>query len=114
MNQKPLIRSANKRVAGVIGGIAEYFGIDPTLARVAFIFIMVFTGLVPAIVFYLIAMLVMPSSGNTNNSSLHNHNNQHIYTNNSHHSDVHGVTYSESHETDRNHSNNNDTHNNEN
>ena len=32
-----LQKSPNKKVAGVAGGIADYFGIDPTLVRIAFV-----------------------------------------------------------------------------
>src|SRR5690606_10751082 len=35
--RKRLIRSRNKQVAGVCAGIAEYFNIDPTLVRIAFV-----------------------------------------------------------------------------
>lgn len=36
MNGKKLYRSdENKMLAGVCGGIAEYFGVDPTLIRLA-------------------------------------------------------------------------------
>jgi len=32
---RPLRRSrTNRQIAGVMGGLAEYFGIDPTLLRV--------------------------------------------------------------------------------
>ncbi|MEZ4727847.1 MAG: PspC domain-containing protein [Caldilineaceae bacterium] len=37
MTTKRLYRSRNDRmVAGVCGGLAHYFGIDPTLVRLAF------------------------------------------------------------------------------
>jgi phage shock protein PspC (stress-responsive transcriptional regulator) len=48
-------------IAGVCGGIAEYFGWDPTLIRIAFVistFIFSFT-FVPIIV-YIILMFVIP------------------------------------------------------
>ena len=32
-----LMRSKDKKLAGVAGGIAEYFGIDPTLIRIGFV-----------------------------------------------------------------------------
>lgn len=38
MNGKKLYRSdENKMLAGVCGGIAEYFGVDPTLIRLAWV-----------------------------------------------------------------------------
>lgn len=36
MNDKKLVRSSNKMLAGVCAGIAEYFGIDATLVRVLY------------------------------------------------------------------------------
>ncbi|ARA94962.1 hypothetical protein AWN76_000090 [Rhodothermaceae bacterium RA] len=35
--KKRLTKSRNKKIAGVCGGIAEYFNIDPTLVRIAFV-----------------------------------------------------------------------------
>ena len=47
-------------VAGVCGGIARYFGIDPTLVRVLFILGMIFTAVVPFVVTYIVLTLVTP------------------------------------------------------
>lgn len=47
-------------MAGVLGGIAEYFDVDSTLLRLAFLFILIFTGFVPGIIFYIVAAIVMP------------------------------------------------------
>lgn len=51
----------NKQIAGVCGGLAEYFNVDPALMRVAWIIISVLTGIIPGIVAYIIAAVVMPS-----------------------------------------------------
>ena len=45
-------------VAGVCVGLAAYFGIDPTLVRLAFVFLTVFGGL--GVLLYLGAWLVIP------------------------------------------------------
>ena len=37
MSEKKLMRSTNKVVAGVLGGLAEFLGIDPTLVRICFV-----------------------------------------------------------------------------
>lgn len=58
--KKRLVRSRNKQVAGVCAGIAEYFGIDPTLVRIAFVVGTIAGGGPPFIVAYLILMWVMP------------------------------------------------------
>ena len=56
-----LHRSRTNRVlAGVCGGIAEHLGSDPTAIRLAALIIGVFTGVVPMIVVYIIAAIVIP------------------------------------------------------
>ena len=59
---KKLTKSANNRiVAGVLGGIAEYFRIDPTILRLIFIIaIFIFDGVVIPI--YLLAIFVIPNA----------------------------------------------------
>ncbi|PIR82411.1 hypothetical protein COU20_02715 [Candidatus Kaiserbacteria bacterium CG10_big_fil_rev_8_21_14_0_10_59_10] len=49
--------------AGVLAGLADYFDIDVTLLRVLFIFFVIFTGVFPGVIAYLLAILVMPSDG---------------------------------------------------
>ncbi|MCP6719270.1 MAG: PspC domain-containing protein [Patescibacteria group bacterium] len=53
--------SENKIFAGVIGGLGEYFNIDPVLLRILWIFTVFFTGFMPGIIVYLIAVFVVPS-----------------------------------------------------
>jgi phage shock protein C len=52
----------NKMLAGVCGGIAEYFEIDPVLVRLLFVLftLMGFAG----IILYLVAWLIMPENPN--------------------------------------------------
>jgi Putative stress-responsive transcriptional regulator len=58
---KRLCRSRNNRtLAGVCGGIAEYYGWDPTLVRVAWIVLTLLGG--SGILLYLIMWLVMPEA----------------------------------------------------
>lgn len=61
MAKKRLFRSSkNKKVWGVLGGIGEYYNVDPTLLRLAWILIVVFTGLAPGIIAYILAAAIMP------------------------------------------------------
>ena len=61
---KKLYRSIDDRVvAGVAGGIGEYYSIDPTLIRLAWVVITVLTGFVPGIVAYILAWLIVPEEG---------------------------------------------------
>lgn len=56
---KKLYRSRKERmVAGVCGGLGEYFGIDPTLVRVMFVLAALFGG--PGILAYLILVVIVP------------------------------------------------------
>ena len=56
---KRIIRSRKDRIiTGVCGGFAEYFGLDPSLIRLAWIFFTLFGG--SGILAYLLAMFVFP------------------------------------------------------
>lgn len=56
-----LHRSTENRVlAGVCGGISEYYGSDPTAVRLAVLVIGLFTGIFPMLILYLIAAIVFP------------------------------------------------------
>lgn len=54
------MRSSNKVVAGVLGGIAEYFEIDPTLVRICFVALSIFSAGFPGLLLYIIMLLLMP------------------------------------------------------
>ena len=57
------MRSANNKVlGGVLGGIAEYFEIDPTLVRVAYAALTVFSAGFPGVLLYIIMLLLMPQA----------------------------------------------------
>ncbi len=57
--KKRLVRSRDKKIAGVCGGIAEYFSIDPTLVRIAFV-IGTIASQGSFLLAYLILSIVMP------------------------------------------------------
>ena len=52
--------SRHKMIAGVCGGIAEYFELDPTVVRVAYVLISIVSVAFPGILAYIILMFVMP------------------------------------------------------
>ncbi len=57
---RKLYRSrTNRKLAGVCGGLAEYFNVDPTLIRVAFVVLTALGG--AGLVAYLGMWLVIPS-----------------------------------------------------
>lgn len=56
------LSSTDKKLSGVCGGIAEYFAVDPSIVRLAWIIITILTGIVPGIVAYIIAAVVIPEA----------------------------------------------------
>jgi len=50
----------DKMIAGVCGGIAEYFGVDPTLIRVGYVILSVLSTVFPLLVVYIVLAFVMP------------------------------------------------------
>jgi phage shock protein C len=57
----PLRRSrSNRWIAGVVAGLAHYFGIDVTLARVLYVLISIFSAAFPGILVYLILWILVP------------------------------------------------------
>ena len=69
MAQKKLTRSTNKMLAGVCGGIAEFFEVDPTWIRVAYAALSIFTTGFPGLLLYIILMLIMPAAGSNDGQS---------------------------------------------
>jgi phage shock protein C len=58
--KKRLYRSrTDKMIAGVCGGLAEYFDTDPVIIRLIFIFLLLF-GIGPIIIAYIIMWIVVP------------------------------------------------------
>jgi phage shock protein C len=59
-----LTRSTKDRmVLGVCGGIADYLGVDPTLVRITYVAITVFTAFIPAtILYFLLGFIIPPES----------------------------------------------------
>ena len=59
MDQKRLYKARGHRmVCGVCGGIAEYFGVDPTIVRLAFVLLCFGWG--SGLLAYIVAALIMP------------------------------------------------------
>lgn len=57
---KRLMRSRDNRViAGVCGGVGDYFNIDPTVVRLAFLLLVIVGGLSAWL--YLLALIIMPN-----------------------------------------------------
>ena len=68
MNKTLTRSSSDKYLAGVSGGLAEHFDVDPNLVRVGWIVATLFTGV--AIFAYLAIALIVPSDDRMPNSPL--------------------------------------------
>ena len=64
MEQKRFYLSTrDKKLGGVCGGLAEYFGIDSLLVRVAFLIL--FFGLGTGLLAYIVLWILAPKDNNT-------------------------------------------------
>jgi len=52
--------NSNFVFSGVLGGLGEYYEVDPTVLRLAFIVLVLVTGGFPGIVAYIIAAIIVP------------------------------------------------------
>lgn len=59
---------SDKLIAGVCGGLADYLGIDPVLVRLAFVVLLLASGI--GLVIYLILWVVMPSESRSSEEDL--------------------------------------------
>ncbi|MGY0693553.1 PspC domain-containing protein [Virgibacillus sp. FSP13] len=60
---KRLTRSImDRKIAGVLGGIAEYFNIDATIVRLVFIIALISSVFTLSLI-YLVATIIIPNEG---------------------------------------------------
>lgn len=58
---KYLHRSKTNRVwGGILGGLGEYAGVDPVLFRLLYVLLTVFTGFIPGLIAYIVALFIVP------------------------------------------------------
>ncbi|GIN85851.1 hypothetical protein J6TS2_22370 [Heyndrickxia sporothermodurans] len=61
MSDKRLSKSTtDKKLSGVLAGVAKYFNVDPSLIRIGFVVLALVTAVFPCIIGYLIADWVLP------------------------------------------------------
>lgn len=58
MEKRLCLSTTDKKIAGVCGGVAKYFGLDPTLVRLAYAVLVIFGG--TGILLYIICALIIP------------------------------------------------------
>ena len=69
MAYKRLYKSAtDKKLEGVCAGIAEYLDVDPTLIRLIYVVLTMFTGIIPGVVAYIILALIVPKESEVKNN----------------------------------------------
>lgn len=64
LSQRLYRSESDKIVAGVAGGLGEYFKIDPTIIRILFILLTIFGG--SGLIIYIVLWLVIPSKSDLN------------------------------------------------
>ncbi len=57
----PLRRSrSNRMIAGVVGGLAQHFGLNPGGLRIVYVLVSILSAAFPGILVYLILWLLIP------------------------------------------------------
>jgi phage shock protein C len=60
MKKKLYRSSTHKQVSGLLGGVADYFEVDPILVRLAYVMVTIFTGVFPGIIAYFVGLIIVP------------------------------------------------------
>lgn len=55
----------NRVLAGVCGGLAEFFQIDATIVRLSVVFVALVTAIIPVVLVYIVAIFIVPSPVHT-------------------------------------------------
>ncbi|MEG0980131.1 MAG: PspC domain-containing protein [Oscillospiraceae bacterium] len=61
MDRKLYKSSTNKMLTGVCGGLAEYINADPTIVRILYVLISIFSAGFPGVLVYIILAALMPN-----------------------------------------------------
>lgn len=67
--KKKLYKSNDRVLAGVLGGFADYFNVDPNVVRLIFVGITLITWGLPMPIFYIIAAIIMPTRSTYNGNA---------------------------------------------
>lgn len=60
--RRVLRSAADKKIAGVCAGFADYFDIDATVMRILWAFTTLATGIAPGVIAYIVAWILMPQA----------------------------------------------------
>ncbi len=61
-NGKLTKSSRDRMIAGVCGGLANHFDLDPTLVRAGFVLLSIFSVGILGVLFYIVLALIMPNT----------------------------------------------------
>lgn len=61
--KKLYLSTTDKKISGVCGGIAEYFGVDSTLIRLAWVLLTICSLGLGGVIAYIIAYAIIPQHG---------------------------------------------------
>jgi len=59
--KKLYLSRTDRKLGGILGGIAEYLELDSTIVRLIFVVVAIITAVLPATFIYLVAWIIMPS-----------------------------------------------------
>jgi phage shock protein PspC (stress-responsive transcriptional regulator) len=62
MEEEKILRrsKSNRMIAGVVAGLAKYFGMDPVVARVIYVLVSICSAGFPGTLVYIILWIVIP------------------------------------------------------
>jgi len=60
--KKLYLTKENSKIFGVCGSIGEIYDIDPTTVRIVTVFLCLSTGILPLLLTYFIAWIIMPKA----------------------------------------------------
>lgn len=73
MRKKLTKSQTNRMLTGTIGGIAEYLGIDPTIARVIFVFVSIVLVGAPVFLYILLVLIIPRADSSTRQYQQYNY-----------------------------------------
>lgn len=77
MKNKKLYRSStDKKLSGVCAGVANFFGIDPTIVRAIYALVTFFSGSFPGIIVYIILACIIPEDNGMIDTDATTHDNE--------------------------------------
>ncbi len=51
---------ADQKIAGICGGLGEVYHVDPNMIRIGLVFVTLLTQVVPVVITYLVAWMILP------------------------------------------------------